>query len=288
MIENNPAVRDFRDPIEWAVRTAKSNMPPLMISCAITGGPNARNKNPYLPRTVDEQIEAAYQAYQEGAVAVHVHLRNPENLNEHIFSTELFNRFNEGVRKRCPGMIVNNSTGTIGNYTPDEKICMLECECLPDIASLNPKPEIKYHAQKMKEKGVKPEAEIFNESNLAAIREMARDGILEPPFDLQLAFGPNWTYPSIEAYNHMINVLPKNSIPFTIGLGPYQLPMNILSIVNGGHCRVGLEDNAYLSRGVFATNGQLVERIRQIAELANRPIATCAQAREMLGLRPAD
>lgn len=318
---NNQITWDYRDPYEWMERTAKNNMPPLMISVAITGGSQGKEANPNLPETVEEQVEAAYEAYQEGAVSVHAHMRNPEHPWQSVNDIELFSRFNEEVRKRCPGMIVNNSTSGSPAETKEEKIVSVLARCKPDMASLNPGPfmfervfkerkaplksprdaqendlcipvtygDVRYWAKMMKENGVKPEIEVFNQGQFWTVNDLISKKLIDPPYVMQFVMGfQTGAYPCPQNVFNMIENAPKDTIFFVPATGPYQLPLNVLSIIMGGHVRVGLEDNVYYRKGELAqSNAQQVARIRRIAEEMNRPLASVAQAREMMGLTPA-
>jgi 3-keto-5-aminohexanoate cleavage enzyme len=112
------------------------------------------------------------------------------------------------------------------------------------------------------------------------------EGNLDAPYMVQYVMGfQTSSFPTPANVISLINELPAQSMFALIGVGPFQIPMNVLSIMLGGHVRVGMEDNLYYKKGEkLKTNAQLVERIKRIAEEMNRPVATVAQAREMLGL----
>lgn len=318
-LENNVALWDFRDPYEWMARAAKASFPPLMIGCALTGAIQGKEYNPNLPESIEEQVEAAYEAYQEGAVSVHIHVRDQNDVTKGSMNPDDYKRINEAIRERCPGMIVNNSTGGGPDRSIEEKMLCVYSDGKPDMASLNlgpfmmkmkmrerkaplscPKPEFAFDinipitykdvhdsAKAMMENGVKPEMELFHSGQFWVLNDLIKEGHLEPPYVLQFVFG---FQTSVQATPwsalHLISELPKNSIFFCPGIGGYQLPMNVMGILMGGHVRVGLEDNVFYRRGELSTSAaQQVARIRRIAEEMNRPIATTAQAREMLGLK---
>ena len=119
------------------------------------------------------------------------------------------------------------------------------------------------------------------------VNDLLKRGLLEKPVDIELVFGlQSFNYAHPVKFMDMLRELPHDVIYFATGMGNYQLPMNVMSIVNGGHVRVGLEDTVEFTPGVLAkSSAQLVARIRHIAEACNRKIATPAQAREMLGLK---
>ena len=301
------AIWDYFDPKEWRDRTAASSFPPVMIAVAITGAEASKDMNPNLPVTIEEQIEAAYEAYQAGAISVHIHARNQKDTSKPVPDKDVLNKINEGIRKRCPGMIVNNSTGVGLGYTEKEKLQCLYADSKPDMASLNPCAmmfppskasaneenimpitygDVRRAATAMKETGVKPEIEIFYNQNWRVVEWLIHQGLLEKPYVVQLVTGsPMSCLPSIQSIFSMGDEAPKGSIIFLPGIGSYQLPANALAIIMGLHVRVGMEDNLHYRRGELAkSSGQLVERVVRIANELNRPVATIAQAREMLGL----
>lgn len=314
----NEAIWDYKNPYIWMEKARKSEFPPLMISAALTGGIHGKECNINLPETIDEQVEAAYQAYQAGAVAVHLHVRDPKNITKGSKNPDDFSKVNERIRKRCPGMIINNSTGGTGELTLEEKMAGLFAECKPDVASLNPGPfmlnlklnarpaplsfpreecvvegviPIKYSdvyktAKVMKEKGIRAEIEIFHSGHFWVVNDLIEKELLEKPFSLQFIFGfQTSVQPNPWCMLSMINEMPKGSVFFCPGVGPYQLPMNVMSILMGGHVRIGLEDNVYYRKGELAkSSAQQIERIRRISEEMGRPVASCKEAREMLGL----
>ena len=315
---DSQAYWDYRNPYEWMERVGRSTMPPTMIGVALTGANHGKEANPNLPELIDEQIEAAYEAYQAGAVSVHIHLRDPENPAVSVNDSKLFSKVNEGIRKRCPGMIINNSTSGSPSETAAEKIASVFADCKPDMCSLNPGPfmisarfkdreeplmaprqgfvndicipitygDIRYWAKTMKEMGVKPEIEIFNPGQFWSVNDLISKDLIDPPYIVQFVMGfQTGSYACPQNLMNMIENCPKDCIFFVPGVGAYQLPMNVMGIILGGHVRVGLEDNVYYRKGELAKNSaQQVERIRRISEEMNRPIATVAQAREMIGL----
>lgn len=310
---------DYRNPYQWMERTAKCKFPPLMISVAITGGYHGKESNPNLPETIEEQVEAVYEAYNAGAVAVHIHARDPKNITVATPDKEILAKINQEVRRRCPGIIVNNSTGVGQGYTEEEKMQILFSDDRPDMASLNPGPfmgitnlkerkaplsfprpaiykddmilpisyaDVTRAATYMKENSVKPEVEIFHNQNWRVIQYLIERKLLDTPIVLQMVFGNlSGCLPHPMNVLNMVNEAPDNSIIFLPAMGAYQLPINVMAIILGLHVRVGMEDNVYYRKGELCkSNAQQVERIVRIANELNRPIATVAEAREMLGL----
>ena len=311
---------DYRNPYEWMDLVAKSELPPMMIQCCITGSIQGKEYNPNIPETIEEQIEAVEAAYEAGATEVHIHVRNPENITSGTKNPEHFSRINAMVRDRCPGMIVNNSCGGGPDLTIREKMAAIFAECKPDVVSLNPGPfMMNMHLKERKpplpqprpdwkgdviipvrwkdvydtaeiclEKGIKPAAEVFHPGQFEVLNELIAKGLLKAPYLMQFVFGfQTSVQPNPWSALAMLDEAPEDSIVFYPGIGPYELPMNTLGTILGGHVRIGLEDNVYYSKGKLAdSTAQLVERAVRIAKELNRPIATCEQALEMCGLAP--
>jgi 3-keto-5-aminohexanoate cleavage enzyme len=311
---------DYRNPYEWMKRVKKSAFPPMIIQVAITGGFQGKESNPNLPETAEEQADAVYAAYKAGASAVHVHARDPENYAKPSSSAEHFSIVNGLIRERCPDIIINNTTGGNPSMSAEERMGCLFAENKPDIASLNPGPfmvnytqpgrpdtlphpcepeardiaspitygEVFNFAEVMNEKGIKPEIELFHPGQYWVIQDLIKRKLITPPFIIQLVMGfQTGTFPTPWNVLSLIQDLPEDSVFIVPGVGVFEVTMNGMGIILGGHIRVGLEDNLYYSRGRLAkSNAELVERAVRMGKEFNRTIATPAQAREMLGVDP--
>lgn len=309
---------DYRNPYEWMQRVAEAKLPPLMITCAITGGVQGKETNINLPETAEEQADAAYEAYKAGAVSVHVHVRTPGNLSMTTSNPEDYSLVNRLIRERCPDIIINNTTGGGPHMTKEQRLCCLYADPAPDMASLNlgpwilklkikdrnppipdPRPgfmidacvptgyaDVNLYAKTMKERGIKPEIELYQPGQYWVMNDLIREGNIEPPYMVQYVMGfQTSSYATPANVISLVNELPANSMFALIGVGPFQLPMTVMGILLGGHVRVGMEDNMYYRRKEpVQSNAQLVARIKRIAGEMNREVATVAQAREMLGL----
>jgi 3-keto-5-aminohexanoate cleavage enzyme len=305
---------NYSDPYEYIKRVQNNEMPPLIITAAITGGGAGKEINPNLPETPEEQAKAAYEAHKAGASIIHIHARD-ETGAEVSTDPAKYREINRRVREVCPDVIVNNTTGGGPGIPREEVIRILEAE--PEICSLNMgasnirfvkkkreaplrgRPadivldavfpattgEIERIARICLEKDIKPEMEIYNASMLWGVLNLIRQNSIKKPYWVQLIFSPSFEYPTPKAVINLMDYLPRDSIFSVIGVGPHQLPLTTLSIMLGGHVRVGLEDNLFYQKGELAkSNAQLVERTVRIAKELGREIATPAQAREMLGL----
>lgn len=307
---------DFKNPYEWMERTARANLPPLIICCAISGGIQGKEANPNLPETADEQAQSAYDAYNAGASMIHVHVRSKNKLYESSDSTDEYRAVNRMIRDRCPDVIINNTTGGSYGMTDEQRLACLDAG--PEVASLNlgpemykfrakvrpaplthPRPElnldglhpatyaqINHYAREMQKRNIKPEMEMYHPGMYWVIQDLQREQVIAPPYLIQYVLGTTtgsfanpWTVMSL------LQELPPNTLFEVIGTGAFQLPLNTFAILLGGHVRVGMEDNVYYKKGQLLTsNAQAVERIVRIAHELNREVATPAQAREMLGL----
>jgi 3-keto-5-aminohexanoate cleavage enzyme len=267
----------------------------LIITVATTGGVHGKETNPNLPETPEEIAEDVKRCEEFGASIVHLHGRKPSGERD---GSQL-QAIDDAIRERCDDIIIQNTTGGTG-LSLDKRAAGIRTDPTPEMASLDMGPMNRYHhitsentryqyetlAREMQEKGIKPEMEVFNNGHLNEAIRLIKKGLVDEPYYINLIFGPGTL--SIPSPNNLINMvqnLPEGAIFNTLGFGPHQLPLTTLSILMGGHARVGLEDNVYFSRGELAeSNARLVERTAAIAEHLNRDIATPDEAREILNL----
>jgi uncharacterized protein (DUF849 family) len=141
-------------------------------------------------------------------------------------------------------------------------------------------------AKRFQELGVKPELEVFSAGDILFGNSLIADGLIDGTPLFQMVLGVLWGAPATaETMIYQRSLIPANAQWAAFGIARQQMPMVAQSALLGGNVRVGLEDNLYLSRGVFASNGQLVERARTIIECMGMSVATPAEAREIMGLR---
>ena len=291
-------------------------MPPLIVCVACNGGIQGKEYNSNLPETADEIADSVHGAYEAGASMVHIHARDPENLANCARMTEIWRDVNRKVRERCPDIIINNTTGGDLASTMEERLSCLDAR--PEIASLNlvpdmskfrlkarkppllhPHPEVDYDgclpfsykivnhfASEMKKLNIKPELETYHPGGAWVIRDLIQNDLIEKPYWIQTVMGyQTSSFPTVENVIGLLREFPEGSLWLCSGIGPFQLPMTTLSVLMGGHVRVGMEDNIYFRRGEkLASNAQSVERVVRIAHELNREIATPQEAREMLGI----
>lgn len=273
---------------------------PCIITVAITGSVPTKKDNPAVPIGVEEQIESTHAAYEAGASIAHVHVRNDDGTT--TSDPDKFGRFLAGIRRHCPDLIVQFSTGGRSGRG-QERGGMLHHR--PDMASLttgsvnfatmiyeNHPSLIVELAQTMREHGVKPEIEIFDLAMLYNAAQLVADGLLEPPVHVQFVLGiPNSLPANREVLEFELAQLEKvlpGATWTAAGIGRHQLTVNEWALELGGHCRTGLEDNVRFDKSrLAASNAELVARVAELTEKFGRTVATPAEARKLLGLRAA-
>jgi uncharacterized protein (DUF849 family) len=270
---------------------------PCIICVAITGSLPRKEMNPAVPITVDEQIESTQAAFEAGASICHAHVRNEDQTPSS--DPEKFARLKEGLEKHCPGMIIQFSTGGRSG-AGRERGGMLPLH--PDMASLtvgsnnfptrvyeNPPDLVDWLAAEMLHHDIKPEIEAFDLSHIHQAAAMQADGRLKGPAYIQFVMGVKNAMPAdrdvFDYYVKTVERLLPGSEWCAAGIGRHQIEVNEWCVANGGHARTGLEDNIRLNRETLApSNAALVERVCQICERYERPVATAAEARAILGL----
>jgi 3-keto-5-aminohexanoate cleavage enzyme len=274
-----------------------SDQKPCIICCAITGSLPRKANNPAVPTTVAEQVESTQAAMEAGASIVHAHVRNDDETP--TSDPERFGRLLDGLRKHCPGLIVQFSTGGRSGSGRDRG-AMLSLK--PDMASLsvgsnnfptrvyeNSPDLVDWLASEMLANDVKPEIEAFDLSHIFQAAAMQEDGRLAAPVYVQFVMGVKNAMPVdrpvFDFYVDTLRRLSPDSEWCGAGIGPNQIVLNEWCIASGGHARTGLEDNLRLDRNTLApSNAALVARTVELCEKYERPVATPAEARALLGL----
>jgi 3-keto-5-aminohexanoate cleavage enzyme len=268
---------------------------PVVITAALTGGVHGKDKHPNLPEQPAEIAAQAADAVDAGAAVLHLHARDSDGAHDLSRLQEV----TEAVRGACGDVVVQHSTGGCGPL--DDRVHGLRTDPLPEMASLDLGPfnrgyeQITQHsranidtlAREMREKGVVPELEVFNGAQLSEVDRLQEAGLLDERPYVNLIFGPGFTPPRPENVVNLVSNLPESAEFSVLATGPHQLPLTTLSVVLGGHVRVGMEDNLYYRRGEpVRDNAQLVERAVRIVEELERPVATPREARALLGISP--
>ncbi|UZO95673.1 Hypothetical protein RMHFA_00676 [Roseomonas mucosa] len=270
---------------------------PCIISVAITGSVPRKKDIPAVPITIPEQVESTQAAYEAGAALVHVHVRNADESSSS--DPEKFAALQEGIRKHCPDIIIQFSTGGRGRSL-DQRGAMLYLK--PDMASLatgsvnfptivyeNPPDFVRHLAQQMLDYGIKPEIEAFDLAMLYNTVDMVNQGLLKPPPHVQFVLGVKHALPAkrdiLEFEVRKLREMLPDATWTAAGIGRHQLEVNHWALEMGGHVRTGLEDNIRWDRNTLAeSNAQLVKRVAELCARYDRPVATARQARDMLGI----
>ena len=289
----------------------------VFITCAITGSGDTTKKSDKVPITPAEIAAAAIDAAKAGAAVVHCHVRDP-NTGAPSRNPALFWEVTDRIRSADIDMVLNLTAGMGGDLvlggveTPlppqadgtdmagaTERLAHI-ADCLPEICTLdcgtmnfghgdyimtNSPAMLREMATQMKSLGVKPEIEAFDTGHLWFAKQLVEDGIIEGPALVQLCMGIAWGAPDdLNTFMAMVNNVPKDWVFSAFSIGRNAAAYPAAAILAGGNIRVGLEDNIYLSRGVFATNAQLVERAATIATTMGATLIGPDAVRQKLGL----
>jgi len=289
----------------------------VVLTCAVTGNAPFNPRHPNFPVTPAQIAAAAIEAARAGASICHVHARDPQTTGGSR-DPKLYREIVDRIRSSGVDIVINLTCGHGGFFLPDpedegrnlpggdvaspaERVRHLE-ECLPEIASLdistgnqvegkvefvylNTTRTLRVLARRFQELRIKPELEAFQAGDVLFGRQLMQEGLIDGPPMFQICLGVQWAAPADTASMlYMKSLLPAEAHWAAFGIARQQMPMLAQAVLLGGHARVGLEDNLYLERGVFATNGQLVERARTIIESLGEEIATPAEARQLLKL----
>ncbi|MDN7182271.1 3-keto-5-aminohexanoate cleavage protein [Caballeronia sp. SEWSISQ10-4 2] len=290
----------------------------VILTCAVTGNAPFNPKHPAMPITPAQIADACVEAAKAGASVAHIHVRDPET-GGGSRDPKLFKEVVDRVRQSGTDIILNLTCGLGAFFLPDpedearalpesdvipvaERVRHLE-ECLPEIASLdittgnqvegtlefvylNTTRTLRAMAKRFQELGVKPELEVFSAGDILFGKSLISDGLIDGVPLFQMVLGVLWGAPATtETMIYQRNLIPENAQWAAFGIARDEMPMVAQSALLGGNVRVGLEDNLYLSRGVFANNGQLVERASTIINHLGMSVATPAEAREIMQLK---
>ncbi len=271
-------------------------MDKLIITACICGAEVTKQHNPAVPYTVAEIAEEAYRAKEAGASLIHLHVREDDGTPTQ--SAARFKACIDAIREKCPDVIIQPSTGGAVGMTNDERLQPITLN--PEMATLdcgtcnfggddvfvNTENMIIDFATKMNARGIKPEIEVFDKGMIDMALRLHKKGHILGPMHFDFVMGVNGGI-SGEPRDlvFMRESIPQGATFTTAGVGRFQFPMVTLSMLMGGHARVGFEDNIFLSKGVLAkSNGELVEKAVRIAKELGREIANPAEARAILGL----
>jgi len=273
-------------------------MEKLIITAAICGAEVTKEQNPAAPYTVEEIVREAKSAVDAGAAIVHLHVREDDGTPTQ--SKARFKECLDAIYKVCPDVIVIPSTGGAVGMTAEERL--QPTELFPEMATLdcgtcnfgdevfeNTMPMMRDFGKRMLENNIKPEYECFEMGHLDTILNMARKGqVPGAPMQFNFVLGvPGCTPATVQNLSWMVNAIPAGSTWTATGIGRHAFTLAAAAIVMGGNVRVGFEDNLNLERGVPAkSNGELVAKVVRLAKELGREVATSAEARVILGLKP--
>ena len=288
----------------------------VVITCAVTGAGDTVGRHPGVPVTPQQIAESAIDAAKAGAAVVHCHVRDPQT-GKGSRDVALYREVVARIRESDTDVVVNLTAGmggdlfigpddaptAFGNETDlvgaadrlphvDEllpEICSLDCGSYNfgdgSLVYVSTPDMLRRGAAHIRALGVKPELEIFDTGQLWFTRQMLEEGLVESPPLFQLCYGIRWGAPAdFGVFKASVDMLPAEAQFTAFAISRDQMPFAAQSVLLGGHVRVGLEDNLYLSRGVFATNAQLVERARNIVELMGARVLGPDEARAKFGL----
>ena len=275
-------------------------MDKLIITCAISGAEVTKNDNPFVPYTIEETIEQAEQAYLAGASIIHLHARKDDGSSTQ--SKSRYQAIMKGIRKRCKDVIIQPTTGgAVGmkrdiRLKPTElqiEMATLDCGTLNfggDDIFVNTENDIKYFANRMKERNIMPELECFEKGHIDTVLRLYKKGFMMKPLHFSFVLGVNGGMSGEDRdFHFMRESIPKDSTYSVAGIGRYEFLLAELAIQDGGHVRVGLEDNIFVEKGVLAKgNKELVEKVVALAKKYNREIASPKEARLILGMKEFD
>lgn len=271
-------------------------MEKLIITAAICGAEVTKEHNPAVPYTLEEIVREAKSAYDAGASILHLHVRMDDGTPTQ--SKERFQQAYDAIRAVCPDVIIQPSTGGAVGMTDLERLQSTEIQPTPEFATLdcgtlnfggdeifiNTDNTIMNFAKIMKERGIKPELEVFDKGMIDIAMKVRKKGLLNEPLHFDFVLGVQMTA-TLRDLVFMVGSIPAGSTWTATGIGRSAYDIAAGTIIMGGHVRIGFEDTLYLEKGKLAqSNGELVEKVVKLARILGREIATPAEARKILSI----
>lgn len=270
----------------------------VIVTVSLTGGVQTKKDNPNLPEQPDEIAADAYACYNEGASVAHLHARDKEGKPSGDPAT--FKEIHDSIRSKC-NMIIQDSTGGGPGLTFEQRLACLEAE--PEMASLNmgtmlrpngtawinPRSELERFANEMAKRGIKPEMEIYHHGMIREMKNFIDKGLIQKPYYVNFVMNMSYQGAAEGTWENLVSLiqlLPEGTIYNCCAVGGrVQIPITTLAVLLGGQCRVGMEDNIYMSKGVLAkNNAEMVAKSVRIIKDLGFEIATPEEAREIIGL----
>lgn len=272
-------------------------MEKLIITAAICGAEVTKEHNPNVPYTIEECVREAGLAYEAGASIIHLHVREDDGTPTQ--DKDRFKAVMDAIHAKYPDVIIQPSTGGAVGMSNDERLQPTELN--PEMATLdcgtlnfggdeifeNTENTIKYFGEKMIERGIKPELEVFDKSMIDMALRLHKKGYIQSPMHFDFVMGVNGGISgTLRDFTFLRGSIPADATYTVAGIGRFEFPLAVAAIIDGGHVRVGFEDNTMIAKGQVAeSNGQLVEKVVRLAKELGREIANPAEAREILGLK---
>lgn len=287
-----------------------------ILTVAVTGNLTTIQQNPNLPCTPEQIANAALESAKIGAAVAHIHVRHPDGRP----SIELahYREVVERIRDKNSDLIINLTTGPGGRFVPskeDSKIAGPGTSAMPplkrvehivalkpDIATLdlntmwsgsaaviNPPENVTIMAKEIQNAGAKPELEVFDSGDIQLAHALLEQGVLRRPPLFQIVMGVRYGFISTpQTLVYAQSLLPKDAMWAAFAIGRWEFPMLATAWFLGGHVRVGMEDNVYISKGKLTpSNAALCEKAVRILDDLGAELATAKEAREILGLSAA-
>ena len=289
----------------------------VFITAAITGSGGTQDRSPLVPRSPQQIAEAAIDAAKAGAAVVHCHVRDPET-GAPSRDLALYREVTDIIRESDTDVVLNLTAGMGGDMVfgstshtlplnpeatdmagAEERVAHVAA-CLPEICTLdcgtmnfaeadyvmtNTPGMLRDMAKRMTELGVRPEIEAFDTGHLWFAKQLVEEGLIEDPVMVQLCMGVPWGAPDdLNTFMAMVNNVPSNWTFSAFSIGRHQMPFVAAATLAGGNIRVGLEDNLWLSKGVLATNAQLVEKAASIVSHLGPSLMSPEEVRDELKL----
>jgi uncharacterized protein (DUF849 family) len=288
----------------------------VVLTCAVTGSGDTARVHPQLPITPKQIATAAIEAAESGAAVAHIHVRDPET-GAPSRRLEYYSEVVERIRSSSVDVIINLTTGMGGDLIVDDRhpqtpgagsdlvpaldrlehveallpeMCTLDCGSMNftdgDYVAVVTPNQLRSMATRVKELGVKPELEVFDTGHVWLAGKLVEEGLIDGPPLFQLCLGIPYGAPAdTRTMVAMLDLLPSGSQWAAFAISRQEMPFVAQSVLLGGNVRVGLEDNLYLRRGVFASNADLVRHAVGVVESLGARVLTPAEARRSLGLR---
>lgn len=299
----------------------------VIFTAALTGNIHTPSMSPYLPLTPHQLIEEAVRCEQAGAAVVHVHARNAED-GKPTTDADTYREILSGIKSKSK-VVVSPTTGGTATMTPEERIRVVkelkpematfnagsfnfalypvvskfdefkfdwEKDFLESTESFifpNTFKSLKVFCKTMNEVQTKPELEVYDVGQINNLSQIIREGYLKKPLYLQFVLGILGGIPAtIDNLLFLTSTARQALGEFELSVcaaGRHQFPMGVVNMLQGGHMRVGLEDNLYLEKGRLAKSSaeQIEKAIRIARELGLEP-ASPDEARQILGLKGSD